>query len=371
MAEQALAVDTTPTDTGAPAADTGRDSAPTEPKSQREQRREAKQRGTSMDRAVTDAGKKVSSGSVDPLADPNAPPPKAWEAPKYATAWKEQRRKALEAFATRDDLKDHWKELDGQLNEFHEWDSKRNWEIGNYRKNFDPVADTLGQMSQQYQLQGMSLQQGLGQLWGISQRLAQDPDSTLAWLGSQFKPRNPQQAAMALAQAWGINLGELAQGQPYVDPHVAKELSQTRAQLQQTQQAIWQQQQAAKQQQMSALVNHITEFETAKDASGKPKFPFATEVGPEMGTLLQMGKAQSLEQAYEMATKYHPPAQEARQKAAELAARDAAARNTTDAEQARAAGRNINGKPNGREQRSVTMMDAILRAEKSTFGKSR
>lgn len=312
---------------------------------------------------------KISRGTVDGVADPDAPV-KAWEAPKYASAWKDQRRKALEAIATNESLKDHWKELDGQLNEFHDWDSRRNWQIGEYRKQFDPIAGIVGQMSQQYQLQGMSLEQGLGQMWAISQRLAQDPDSTLAWLGTQFKPRNPQQAAMQLAQAWGLNLGELAQGQPYVDPVVARQLHETQSQLQRMQQAQAQQQQAAQQQQYQALIQHITAFEQAKDASGNLKYPFATEVGQEIGMILQMGKANSLEQAYEMATKYHPKAQEDRQKAAEKAAREAAARTTSDAEQARAAGRNVNGKPTQRSHAPASMLDAIKQAQRTVYGKT-
>ena len=369
MADQALNTEVAaPVETSTPA-DTGTSERTAEPVSRREARRAAKN-GGSLDRATREASKdvsKIADGAVDAPGEPAKP----WEAPKYAMAWKDQRRKALEAIATNDTLKDHWKELDGQLNEFHEWDSRRNWEIGNYRKRFDPVSDMIGQMDESYRRQGMSLQQGLGQLWQTAQDLSSNPDETMARISQMVKPRNPGQVLQFLAQTWGQNIGELAQGQPYIDPVIAKQLRETQSALQQVTRQNWERDQAARQQQYSALVNHITEFEQAKDASGNLKHPYAAEVGQDMGLLLQTGRAQSLEQAYEIATKLHPKAQEERQKAAEKAARETAARTTTDAEQARNAGRNIASKANGREHRAASMKDAILQAERQTYGKTR
>lgn len=368
MAEQALNTEVTQNDapvTEAPAST----SAPAEPKSQRELRREARNdRGgdRATRKALADAvdkGDKVGGGSVEP--------PKPWEAPAYAKAWSEQRRKALEAIATNETLKDHWKELDGQLNDFNQWDSRRNWEIGQYRKRLEPVNDLLQEMDQHYTRQGMSIQQGMGQLWQTAKDLSTNPDETMARISTMVRPRNPSQVLQFLAQTWGQDLNQLVQSQPYVDPVVARQLTETQTQLRRVMEQNWQRDQQARQQQFQSLVKHIEDFEQAKDANGNPKHPYAAEVGQDMGLLLQTGRAQSLEQAYEIATKLHPKAQEERQKAAEKAAREAAARNTTDAEQARNAARNISSKANGREHRSHTMMDAIAQAEKTIYGKTR
>lgn len=369
MAEQAL---NTEIETTAPVADAPVAEAPSEPKSQREMRREARNdRGgdRATRKALADAVKKADASKVSGGTVEEAPKP--WEAPPYAKAWSEQRRKALEAIATREDLKDHWKELDGQLNDFNQWDSRRNWEIGQYRKRLEPVNDILQEMDQSYTRQGMSIQQGLGQLWQTAKDLSTNPDETMARISQMVRPRNPQQVLQFLAQSWGQDLNTLVQSQPYVDPVIAKQLQETQTQLQRVMQENWQRDQAARQQQYQALVKHIEDFEQAKDANGNPKHPYAAEVGQDMGLLLQTGRAQSLEQAYEIATKLHPKAQEERQKAAEKAAREAAARNTTDAEQARNAARNISSKANGREHRAYTMNDAIAQAERQVFGKTR
>lgn len=370
MAEQALNTEVTET----PVSDTGTSvstpAAPAEPKSQRELRREARNdRGAdratrkALEQAVEKGGK-VSDGTVQE-------PPKPWEAPAYARAWSEQRRKALEAIATNESLKDHWKELDGQLNDFNQWDSRRNWEIGQYRKRLEPVNDLLQEMDQHYTRQGMSIQQGMGQLWQTAKDLSTNPDETMARISTMVRPRNPSQVLQFLAQTWGQDLNQLVQSQPYVDPVVARQLTETQTQLRRVMEENWRRDQQTRQQQHQALVKHIEDFEQAKDANGNPKHPYAAEVGQDMGLLLQTGRAQSLEQAYEIATKLHPKAQEERQKAAEKAAREAAARNTADAEQARNAARNVSSKANGREHRSHTMMDAIAQAEKSVYGKTR
>lgn len=378
MAEQALNTEVTqPVETSTPVdTDTGGSGRTAEPSSRREASRRAA-RGDAMANAIgkaaKDANAKVSRGTVAPgEAPPAEEAPKAWEAPGYAKAWSEQRRKALEAIATREDLKDHWKELDGQLNDFNQWDSRRNWEIGQYRKRLEPVNEILQQMEQSYTRQGMSIQQGLGQLWQTAQDLATQPDETMARISTMVRPRNPSQVLQFLAQTWGQNLNELVQSQPYVDPHIAKQLHETQTALQRVTQENWARDQAARQQQYQALVRHIEDFEQAKDGNGNPKHPYAAEVGQDMGLLLQTGRAQSLEQAYEIATKLHPKAQEERQKAAEKAAREAAARNTTDAEQARNAARSISSKANGSRQNGrADMREAILAAERQTYGKTR
>lgn len=348
-----------------------------EAKSGREAMRASRGRGPSIQRSVKETSDKLAkappAAQNAPQGDPAAAPAQ-WQPPGWAKIWatqqgQEGRLKAIQALSENQDIAEHYKALSEGLDQFHKWDGERNVMIGRYRQAFDPISQIVGEMDQQYRRQGMSLQQGLGQLWQTAQDLATDPDATMARIGNVYKPRNAAQVLQYLAQAWGADLNQMVQQAPYIDPAVARQLNATQQQLRAITEERHREQQGQRMAQYNALIQHITQFETEKDASGNLKYPYAAEVGQEMGLLLQMGKANSLPMAYEMATKYHPKAQEDRQKAAEKAARDAAARATTEAEQAKSAARNVNGRPGARDTRPRNMDEAVRRAEKQVYGR--
>jgi hypothetical protein len=106
----------------------------------------------------------------------------------------------------------------------------------------------------------------------------------------------------------------------------------------------------------------ISAFESAKDESGNPKHPFFRDVYNDLVVLIQMGRANSLSDAYELATRYHPAAMEAKTKAAEAKALQDAARATTEAKQAP---RNINGSARGNPgAEKLSMREAMELADK-------
>lgn len=73
--------------------------------------------------------------------------------------------------------------------------------------------------------------------------------------------------------------------------------------------------------------SQIEEFKAAKDAAGQPLYPHFDKVAPDMGLLLEHGKAPDLKSAYSMALRLHDDLfaaeQEAKTKAAEAARLDA------------------------------------------------
>jgi hypothetical protein len=294
---------------------------------------------------------------------------KKWEAPGYTKMWHEQRRKAFEALATNPDLAENVKHITDQFGDTYKYATNLEQNNAQFRKRYEPIHDMLSQAEAIYTRQGMTLQQGLGQVLATAYDLAQDPDNTLQRLAQWYKPRDAAKVLAGLGQQWGVNLGELAQGQPYVDPVIGTRLQQAEARLQEMQNAQWQNQQATKQQQVNQLVSHITAFENATE-NGSPKYPYAAELGQDMGHLLATGRAKSLEDAYNMAAQYHPKVMEQRKADAEKKAREEAARRTADAEQAGIAARNVNGRPNGREQRASSMNEAIANANKQVYGRS-
>lgn len=334
--------------------------------SRREQRKRAAN-GPDPTAAVL-AAEKAGAGTTDPIATPAEV--KKWEAPGYTKMWNEQRRKALEEMAGRPDLSEHLKHITDQFGDTYKYATNLEQNNAQFRKRYEPIHDMLGQAEAIYTRQGMTLQQGLGQVLATAYDLAQDPDNTLQRLAQWYKPKDAAKVLQGLSQVWGQDLGTLAQGQPYVDPVIATRLQQAEAAVNEMRNQHWQNQQASKQQQMQQLVSHITAFENATDESGNPKYPFATELGSDMGHLLNVGRAKSLEEAYALASQYHPKVMEQRKADAEKKAREDAARRTAESEQAASAARNVNGRSVGREHRAASMNEAIAMANKQTFGRT-
>ena len=294
------------------------------------------------------------------------------DAPKYTAKWKPEARKALEAFALNPDNADNWKHLQEQLGEVHSLIGRQGNRIGQLEpleRRYGPLNDMLSQAEQRYQMQGQSLQQGIGQLFAVSDALAQNPDQTLPWIGSLYKPRDPARAITAMAQQWGVDLGQVAQGQPYIDPAITGIVGPLMNRLQSLESGISQQQQYAAMQQQNQLVAAVTAFENAADENGKPKHPYFRDVFPGMMYAINSGQAQNIDQAYAWAVRYHEPAIQEKAKAAEAAALAEAARTTNVTNQARAASSNLNGTAaRGRQNAAKPSMQEAMRMADKQLG---
>lgn len=208
----------------------------------------------------------------------------------------------------------HWKETQGYI-------TKRDQEYAAYRQRFDPIYERIRPYEQYWQMQGMTAEAGVTQLLSYAEALARDPASMI-----------PQ-----LAQMYGVDLNQLVQQQPYVDP----EVQTLKQQLQQMQQA---QQQSVQQQQYQVqhrLTEEIRAFADSVDEQGNPKAPHFQRVFDKMVGLARGGLAKDIQSAYDLAVSLDADLQ------AEIAVekeKAAAAARAAEAKKAVEASRTVKGK---------------------------
>lgn len=332
----------------------------------RESRRPGKKRQEAIEKA---AGEKT--GLVDKAggdAAPEATPPE-WKEPGYLQRWKDQSRAAAKFLATHPELKSHWEPLQNQIEEIYKFNGRTEGELGQWRGQFGPVRDMLAPYEQHWRMSGMSVQQGLSQLLAYQDALARDPDSTLPQLAQMFKPRDAAKVIQALSQAWGADLGQVVQSQPYIDPAVQQMVTPLLSEVGQLKQYIAQQQHAQQQQQFNSLLSQVDAFENAVDDKGNRKHPLFREMFNEMvayaNAQVMQGQRPNIEQIYQTVRSYHPAAAELRAKEAEQRALADASRTSDATRQASEASRNIAGsKATGQQRPAKTLQEAMRQADK-------
>jgi hypothetical protein len=376
--QQAQALpDTTSRDGGESGADIAPDRSPEASrtfKADREGHKSAKP-GRKRQEAIDKASGKGTADGIDkagaasPPAAEGATPPE-WKEPGYFQRWKDQSRAAAKFLATHPELKSHWEPLQNQIEEIYKFNGRTEGELGQWRGQFGPVRDMLAPYEQHWRLSGMSVQQGLSQLLAYQDALARDPDSTLPQLAAMFKPRDAAKVIQALSQAWGADLGNIAQGQPYVDPAVQQMVTPLLSEVGQLKQYIAQQQHAQQQHQFNSLLTQVDAFENAVDDKGNRKHPLFREMFNEMvayaNAQMMQGQRPNIEQIYHTVRSYHPAAAELRAKEAEGRALAEASRTTDATRQASDASRNIAGsKATGQARSSAkTLQEAMRMADK-------
>lgn len=272
--------------------------------------------------------------------------PNEWaDEPKYFVRWKEGARNAMRAYATDPKNAESWKHVREQLDNFHSFLGRSTDALGHYQKRFDPINDLLSSAEKQYAMWGMDLQGGLRQQMAVANALETNPDATLPWLASLYKPKDAGAVIKAIAQASGLDLNQLVQSAPYVDPAISQMVNPLMQEIQALKQANWNSQQQATYQQQSAVINHLRSFESAADANGNRLHPYIDdpEVKQMMIFAMNSGAVQrDLAAAYAWACERHLPAIQAKAKAADAAALTEAARTTHNSQQAKQASNNLN-----------------------------
>ena len=200
--------------------------------------------------------------------------------------------------AWHDQYNEGQKLINEKLKEFNTW--------GQERQSYQQYQQAIQPLIPQWQQRGINPAVGLTQLASYAQSLQADPTSTI----------------LKLAKDYGVNLEETLQEQPYVDPTVRtlqEKIDQLMSQQQQTQQQWQQQQQNA---QLSQVYGAIDSFKDAKNENGELLNPHFEALHDDMATLINMGKAKSLEDAYKQAMRYNDDIQK-QLKADELARKQA------------------------------------------------
>lgn len=168
--------------------------------------------------------------------------------------------------------------------------TRRSQEFAEFKRTAEPLVQAL-QPFQEY-------------LTKIAPATGMQPHQLVSSiLAAEYNLRtgSPEQkyAAFAhLAQQYGVDLGALSRGEVAMpDPTI----TQLRQQLSDLQQWKAVQEQTFQQHQQEQVSSAIQAFESAKDESGKPKYPYFQAVKGTMGQIMAEGKAQTLEDAYAQA----------------------------------------------------------------------
>lgn len=211
------------------------------------------------------------------------------------------------------------------------------------RKFAEPLQGALEPYQQFIAQSGATPDQMIRQAMGLVMRLSQNPQATI----------------QGLAQRAGIDLNQIGQDAPYVDPQVQqleaemRRMKQSQLHERQKQMEQWQQQQVAQIQQQ------IDTFTKATDDNGNPKYPHLELVEGEMAMILKGNPNVSLEDAYSKACKLSDEvtqAQEAQNKARE------AARKAAKAKKEAAAAQRVSGQPGVDAPTDESIEDTIRKA---------
>lgn len=134
----------------------------------------------------------------------------------------------------------------------------------------------------------------------------------LSW--GETVARNPAQGIAALASAYGLDLLDVAEGQPYMDPQQHATNQQIMGLQNELATNRMQHQQHREQEFHRRLMDNVRAFREATDEAGKPKYPHADTVAQLMVTMAQADMDQlqmpDLEALYHHAVDNHPQTKE-------------------------------------------------------------
>lgn len=181
----------------------------------------------------------------------------------------------------------------------------------------------------------------------------------IAYQLSIGSPEQKAQQLLALAQAYGVDMGtvtnvgeRLNSGQPVEDPTVV----QLRNELAQLKQGLHQQRTQQEQAQYSSYVNDVERFRS------DPKNEYFDSVREIMGSLIESGQANDLEDAYNKAIYLHPETKaKAISKQIELKQREAADK-AAGAKKASSVNVKTKGKPSSNSTKVGSLEDTLAAA---------
>lgn len=280
----------------------------------------------------------------------------AFELPSYTTRWKAEAKDAALYIGNNPELRSHLDPILKQIEETNKYVGQREQELAQLNKRYEPLNDTLSQIEHQYNLQGMSLDMGLKQLVGSAQFLATNPDQALPWLAGTYRPRDPSAALQAMAQSWGVDMGQLAQEAPYIDPSVTQIVGPLQQELNNLKQWKSQYEQQQARSQHDAIQAQVRAFAAETNEDGTPKHPHLERLAEQMHRYITSGVAKDLPSAYRMAERLDDELQA--QLAAEKAKKDAATRSTA-AKKAVGASQSVVGKGSGSSKPEKTTEQAM------------
>lgn len=308
---------------------------------------------------------KVEKPGKLPTTDPSVVKP--FELPGYTARWNQSARDALNAAHGNPDFRKHIEPILAQLDETNKYVTTKEQETENFRKQVGPVWDIIGPLERDYRMQGMTLQQGVGQLVEAARFVASDPDQAFPWFSAMYRPHDPAKAVEAMAKQWGVNLGQMVEEAPYIDPHIQSLVGPLKEQYQALQARIDEQDSTARRAQQQQLFNAVQELEQAKDEAGNLRYPHLNTIAQDLILIANGKRAKNFDEAYAMAVRMNPElssqVEADRAAAAQAKAIQEAASKSSSVQQHAAANRNVAGKgQRGSDGRYLSTEDAARAA---------
>ncbi len=232
--------------------------------------------------------------------------------------------------------------------------TKKMMEISSERKRFSGIEAVLAPRRNQWAASGLDDAAALNhvmQYWDHAQRDPVDFIKTFAQqrgidLASAFAP-SPEQLAAMMSRAQGGAPGQPGAAQAsldpyYVPPAVARDLAQLRKEVQTHGSFLNQRAQQEHQAIVQAASSELKQFVSAKDEHGQSLYPFFEELRGDMKVLMESGRAETLEDAYDMASRMNKDVFTRIQETTEIKRkREDEARRAAEAERARKAAASV------------------------------
>lgn len=212
----------------------------------------------------------------------------------------------------------------------------------NDQKYITQKSQTLAEEKRQYEQQLQEYNQvqkalePIRDIWASQGVAAPIGIAQMAYWGKLLHT-DPKALITEVANYSGLDLNQVVEDQPYIDPHIQQELGSLKQQNQQLQQAIGGFQQGQQQQQQNqAIFQQVAAFEQDVDDNGQLKHPYVEEVAKDMVDLLfiQNNGINTLEDAYQRAVQFNPDIQaklQAEQEKEKAKARQAQAQKAKEA----------------------------------------
>lgn len=193
--------------------------------------------------------------------------------------------------------RDHQQGIIDQFKDFQRREMDHVRELDRYRGQMQQIDQMMQPFDQQFAMAGLDRISGVRQLLSWAQVLGQNPANGIA----------------ALAQSYGLDLAEVAKGQPYVDPVTRQHQQQTNAQINDLRAQLAQRAQGDRRQFEESVMASVAAFEHAANEDGSPKYPYVERVKDRaaqmIGPYLQAGQMPPLEEIYNQCVASDPAIQ--------------------------------------------------------------
>lgn len=169
--------------------------------------------------------------------------------------------------------------------------TKKQQELADKRKQVEGVLKAVEPYEDYLKRNGLSREEAVNKLLATAQRL------------DESNPQDKVAILQNLARDYGVQLGNQEEAEPL--SHEAQllldKINRIEADNYRLQEAHRLREEALRWKEESSLQSVIEDFSSQKDENGNPKYPHFDALREDMGLLLNAGKAQSLEEAYESA----------------------------------------------------------------------